>query len=145
MREIDGKYPLKDSLNAVYSTYPMYNKIVSVSGQCLEANKKDFPFYESKMALVHNFIVQPYDLFEKSNPKYANFEPHSFSTEAVYLNVARLSPAKNQLNLIKAFKDFHIKYNKTQLYIMGDGELKDKILKEIKDCDFIHLIPYNKK
>ena len=60
------------------------------------------------------------------------------------MNVARLSPAKNQLNLIKAFKDFHVKYNKTQLYIMGDGELKDKILKEIKDCDFIHLIPYNK-
>lgn len=144
MREIDGKYPLKDSLNAVYSTYCMYDKIVSVSEQCLEANKKDFPFYEFKMALVHNFIVQPYDLFEKLNSKYANFEPHSFSTEAVYLNVARLSPAKNQLNLIKAFKDFHVKYNKTQLYIMGDGELRDKILKEIKDCDFIHLIPYNK-
>ena len=144
MREIDGKYPLKDSLNAVYSTYPMYDKIVSVSEQCLEANKKDFPFYESKMVLVHNFIIQPCDLLTKLNFKYANFESHPFSTEAVYLNVARLSPAKNQFNLIKAFKDFHIKYNKTQLYIMGDGELKDKILQEIKNCDFIHLIPYNK-
>ena len=74
MREIDGKYPLKDSLNAVYSTYPMYDKIVSVSEQCLEANKKDFPSYESKMVLVHNFIVQPCDLLTKLNFKYANFE-----------------------------------------------------------------------
>lgn len=144
MREIDGKYPLKDALNAIYSTYDMYDKIVSVSEQCLVANKKDFPFYASKMTIVHNFVEDYYELSQKKDPNNQNFWPGTYASGLVYLNVARLSPAKNQIALIHAFKDFHKKYEKARLYIMGDGELKDKILQEIKDVDYIHLIPYNK-
>ena len=144
MREVNGKYPLKDALKAVYSTYDMYDKIVSVSEQCLAANKKDFPEYSSKMTMVHNFVENQYDSSLKRGTKNYSFWPSRSSSEPIYLNVARLSPAKNQIALIDAFKDFHKKHGNAQLYIMGDGELKDKILQEIKDIDYIHLIPYNK-
>ena len=144
-REANGKYPLKNSLNAVFSTYNMYDRIVSVSEQCMNENKKDFSAEkDTRYFLVHNCVASFKEMQEKMSLKNLTFEPKVSSHKVTYLNVARLSYAKNQLNLIEAFKNFHLIHKDTVLYIMGDGELKDEIEAQIKDCDFIYLIPYSK-
>lgn len=143
MREVNGNYPLKDSLNTVFTVYPDYDTIVSVSSQCGEKNKRDFNFKENEIKIVPNCVPNKSELISKMRMEDSSF---SYNPEEIrYLNVARLSPAKNQISLIRAFKKFHIKYGCAHLYIMGDGELKSELIKEIgQDNDFIHLIPYNK-
>ena len=143
MREVNGNYPLKDSLNTVFTVYPDYDTIVSVSSQCGEKNRMDFNFEKDKIKIVPNCVPNKSELISKMRIEDSSF---SYNPEEIrYLNVARLSPAKNQISLIRAFKKFHIKYGCAHLYIMGDGELKSELIKEIgQDRDFIHLIPYNK-
>lgn len=143
MREVNGNYPLKDSLNTVFTVYPDYDTIVSVSSQCGEKNKRDFNFKENEIKIVPNCVPNKSELISKMRMEDSSFD---YNPEEIrYLNVARLSPAKNQISLIRAFKKFHIKYGCAHLYIMGDGELKSELIKEIgQDSDFIHLIPYNK-
>ena len=41
-----------------------------------------------------------------------------------FVTVARLSPEKNHLGLIQAFKLVHDNYPKTRLYIVGDGPIR---------------------
>lgn len=143
MREVNGNYPLRDSLNTVFTVYPDYDTIVSVSSQCGEKNKIDFNFERDKIKIVPNCVPNKSELIFKMRMKDSSFSYNP--KEVKYLNVARLSPAKNQICLIRAFKKFHIKYGCAHLYIMGDGELKSELIKEISsDTDFIHLISYNK-
>ncbi|REH75524.1 teichoic acid biosynthesis protein [Staphylococcus felis] len=49
-----------------------------------------------------------------------------------FVNVARLSPEKNQESLIKAFKAVVNKYNNSKLYILGDGPLYNHLQRVIK-------------
>ena len=104
---------------------------------------QDFNFKENEIKIVPNCVPNKSELISKMRMEDSSFD---YNPEEIrYLNVARLSPAKNQISLIRAFKKFHIKYGCAHLYIMGDGELKSELIKEIgQDNDFIHLIPYNK-
>lgn len=44
-----------------------------------------------------------------------------------FVNVARLSPEKNHFSLIEAFAKLHKKYDNTELYILGNGPLKNEL------------------
>ena len=44
-----------------------------------------------------------------------------------FVNVARLSPEKNQEVLIRAFKRFHDEHKNSYLYILGNGPLKEAL------------------
>ncbi|MEJ7215226.1 glycosyltransferase, partial [Staphylococcus epidermidis] len=44
-----------------------------------------------------------------------------------FINLARLSPEKNQRNLIKAFQKIVRNNNKCKLYILGDGPLYEDL------------------
>ncbi|EOH2847545.1 glycosyltransferase, partial [Campylobacter jejuni] len=45
----------------------------------------------------------------------------------VFINIARLSPEKNQLMLIKAFQKISSEFNNIKLMILGDGPLKEDL------------------
>lgn len=45
----------------------------------------------------------------------------------VFINVGRLTPAKDQSTLLKAFQLVNNNYNNTKLIIVGDGELKQQL------------------
>ncbi|RGV50992.1 glycosyltransferase [Bacteroides intestinalis] len=49
------------------------------------------------------------------------------SNEFLFLNVGRLTEAKDQINLIEAFSMLYIKYNWVKLLILGEGELRRKL------------------
>lgn len=51
------------------------------------------------------------------------------------ISVGRLSVEKNYISLVRAWKQVHAKHPDWTMNIWGDGELKDVIKKEIKDCN----------
>jgi len=65
--------------------------------------------------------------------------------DKIILNVARLKPQKNQKLLIDAFIDFYAKYKKAHLVIVGDGILKDDLIKYVGAMGMdsrIHIVGY---
>ena len=131
---------LRELLYAVFSTYPYYDKIVSVSELAFKQNAIDFPEYKDKMYVVHNTIdVERIEsLAQKDNGIKVDLNKINF------VNVARLSYAKNQIQLILAFKDFNEKYcNEAELYIIGDGELREEIEAISTNLPYIHIVGYN--
>ena len=144
-RKINDTYPLFNTLNSVYSTYPYYDKIVSVSQQCLDENKKDFPQYSERMCCCHN-TIEKNKIIALSNEK-TNFCPNENTLN--FIAVSRLSPAKNLESLIKGFIQFSNQHkNQATLYLVGTGELESS-LKEIatnnKNIIFLgyHKNPFN--
>ena len=60
-----------------------------------------------------------------------------------FINIARLSPAKNQAELIKAFKRFSNKHkNQVSLYIVGTGELENSLKQMVSNEDNIFFLNY---
>lgn len=89
-----------------------------------------FPKFISKRAEIipnpinEQFIGEPY-LGERNNH---------------IVNVGRLNEQKNQKNLLLAFSHLYKKYD-VQLYIYGDGEIKDELIqysKDLKISDYVH-------
>jgi glycosyltransferase involved in cell wall biosynthesis len=56
-----------------------------------------------------------------------------FRDNFIFINIGRLIKTKNQEFLIKAFKEINNKYSNTKLIILGDGELRIRLEKIIKD------------
>ena len=137
-RDYNGKKLLKAPLNAVFSTYEYYDNLINVSSYVKKINEKDFPQFRDKMITVRNYI-EPYDIIKKSQE--VNPLPFDKSKEN-YVNVARLSEAKNQLNLINAFKRFHEDNQKAELWIVGDGELKEQLLQAADNKEYIHIVGF---
>lgn len=51
------------------------------------------------------------------------------------ITMGRLSPEKNQENLIKAFSAINKKFSQAKLYILGDGDLRNELLQTIFKLD----------
>lgn len=53
----------------------------------------------------------------------------------IFVNVARMNEAKNQILLLEAFKLVNEKYKNTELHIVGDGELRENIENKIEELN----------
>lgn len=139
-REENGNKPLFNSLSTVFTTYPYYDKIVSATREVMFLNIKSFSNIErEKFYYAHNTLDygKVECLANKSNGITVNTEKINF------VNNSRLSYAKNHINLIRAFHRFHDKYPSSELYLIGDGNLKDELIKERNGADYIHITGYN--
>lgn len=139
MRCIDGRYPLRGSLETVFSTYQFYDTFIHVSEQAMKENCADFPSIADSSFVVGNLVDHSFIMKHLTKGSL----PRSFdSNRTNYVNVARLSPAKNQIALIRAFKHFYKVNPFVHLYIVGDGELRSEIEREIGDSTCITLVGY---
>lgn len=71
------------------------------------------------------------------------FIPDPINENINFVNMGRLSPEKGQDNLIRAFAEFHKKHNKSKLYILGQGPLKEylqEIINEVGMNDSVYLM-----
>lgn len=158
----------KWNLSVIFSSYNLFDNIISVSESANEQNildLKQFNVDSRKMKYVNNIVDGEQILLKSQSYKEINegnlvkssidsvyrlpYEekinkfgvqqvtaiPPIDSNRIKFVNVARLSPEKNQLNLIKAFKTIHQKYPQTVLYIVGDGPLADALLSYTKEQD----------
>jgi len=149
------------SILATISLYPFMDKIVSVGKCAFQENRMHLSTDETwdKFTYVYNLIA--YDtILEKSQKdcqiiyqgkKYygdsdsilqsenhfnINFVPMPEKTNTNFIAMGRLSAEKNFENLILAFHQAYQSHPEIRLYILGQGDLYDKLLALI---DHFHL------
>lgn len=99
---------------------------IGISDYVKKSILKEYRLKENKVECIYNGIdTSKFSL----NTGYLN------NNQIIFINVARLNEAKNQSLLIDAFKLVKEKVQDTKLYIVGDGELRNKIEKKIEELD----------
>ena len=113
------------SLKEHKQTYQKFNEIYCVSDEAKEAFYEVFKFKKNVHVL--------YNIIDKQKIINKSLENVKLSKKFNIINVGRLTEAKGHIRLLNTYKNVLDKLNKeTHLYIIGDGEEKEKIEEEIK-------------
>lgn len=163
-KKVDGEYPHFHNVATLLTAYNYFDKYVNVSKavEIENRNKLAEIVDVSRMITCPNPIV-PSKILERADEDVnwnaiedihgnnINFE----KSNAVFVTAARLSPEKNQSELIKAFSLYHKSEPMARLYIIGDGPLREKLdnlINSLRANEYIKLIgfvdnpmPYIKK
>lgn len=129
------KYPY---LEGVFNLYPYYRKVVSVSELTMLNNienlssifnieKKKFDFANN--TIIPETIISLSQVNDEINPLFAEY------TGKKILNIGRLSHEKDQEKLIRAFAKSELVEQDVNLFILGQGPLKDHLQKVIQDLN----------
>lgn len=126
-------------LENTFSVYYKFDKIISVSKQTMELNIENlaelFSIERDKFDYCDN-VQNPNDVLKKAIMPLNDTDEMYFQTSGkVFVNLARLSPEKNQAKLIKAFRKVVDVYPDARLLILGDGPLKNDLSKLILDSN----------
>jgi len=126
------KYPY---LENTFNLYHFYDKIASVSKRTQEHNMNNlsnlFTLPKEKFIYVDN-IQDIESIINKSKEEIDPKDKKIFKNSKVFLNIARLSPEKGHLKLIKAFSIVSKKYSNIKLINLGIGVQKNEINSYIK-------------
>ena len=145
-RLIDGKFPLIDNFNTIFTLYPYASKLVSVSETLMEENKRQLAHIvkEEQMTFAKN-IIDYKNIIEQAKAEIDLSNLESICGEPVesidtstglnFVTSGRLSSEKNYIALIKAFSDFEKDYPGARLFILGKGPLQIDIDKAIKSME----------
>lgn len=106
--------------------YHLANRVVGVSQATCNIVLNEGAS-EQKVKLIYNC----------ANPKYFNtVSPHRSAPPPLkFVAIGRLVPVKNHLNLLRAFRGVVDQETDVRLQIIGEGPLKDELLKEIETLD----------
>jgi glycosyltransferase involved in cell wall biosynthesis len=110
--------------------YPIY--LISISQQIHENNKSFFSKYAAKIRLIPNGI----NLIKFTKSIFATATKSDFGIDnrnIIVVYVARLNYGKNHSCLLKAWAEVIKNYNNANLCIVGDGVLKDVLVKQSED------------
>lgn len=127
--EFDVRFPY---LEKIFNVYKYFDHILSVSRELSDLNRDNLSdTYQvecDKFDFMNNIIDYKNILF-KSGFVLEYLEDESIFNDGgkVFINIARLSPEKNQLMLIKAFQKISSEFNNIKLMILGDGPLKEDL------------------
>jgi CDP-glycerol glycerophosphotransferase len=122
-----------------FRLYHNYDKLISVSNQTNQLNRESlsdlFNLDKNKFLYCDN-IQNPEDALIKSQLALENKDDEFiFNNTKVFINIARLSPEKDQEKLIRAFQGVSKKYPEARLINLGSGPLEHDlktILKQLK-------------
>lgn len=97
-------------------------------------------------------LINKSEIFSKDKIKFLpppvflakNFKKKNFSHKKknYILSVGRLTNQKNHKFLLKAFKKIHQKYSFIKLIILGDGDLKDDLIKYTKNLGILKFVEF---
>lgn len=107
-----------------------YDKLVVICDEMKEQYNSIFPELSPKLERIYNFIDE-----EKIDEKIKKEEElgKNLQKENYCISVGRLSDEKDYGTTIKAFKLLKKKNIKEKLYIIGDGDIKEKLKNMIKE------------
>ena len=109
-----------------------YTQIVAICEEMAQEIKTIFPELSSKVKVIYNFIdEEKIKLKMKENKKLEE----ELLKEKYCISVGRLSEPKDYKTTIQAFKILKERGIKEKLFIIGDGNLKEKLNKLIKELD----------
>ncbi|NLZ93021.1 MAG: glycosyltransferase [Firmicutes bacterium] len=154
-RMVAGKertyFQRRTGIQAVFSLYPYFDKIVACSKSVMEINRNNLatPKTYHKFTYATNMVDFKRVLYGLQ--KQADLEIYAApymvrpqisdngamvlgsliklpaSDTINFVNMGRLSPEKNQENLIKAFAKLYEEHKNCRLYIIGEGDLQLKL------------------
>ena len=125
------KYPDLDNL---FSVYPLFDRIVSCSEAVMELNRRNLASANaySKHAFCSNAIDAERILnLSLEESQYPVVTANLTSGRIHFITIGRFSPEKNHLNLIHAFRRFLDQGYDADLYILGDGPLRQRMVELI--------------
>ena len=86
-------------------------------------------FPKNKLSLLYDAIINVKEFRKKKY--YQKLLPENFTNKNFFLSIGRFTKQKNYIYLVKEFAKFYQKNPDEKLLIIGNGELKDNIKKEI--------------
>lgn len=118
------------SIESLKKSYKNYNKIVSITEKMKDIFISELNIEEKKCEILYN----PLDIkfIEKKSLENVPEKYKKLLDNDYFLQVSRLVYEKNLLELIEIYKKLKEKGVKEKLYIIGEGEEKEKIVKLIK-------------
>ena len=141
-RKVNGKKKMKRSLTSLFSLYPQFDHLVSVSPTLADINRRKLSAYASGESFVSalNTVDAAHILRGAgADLRQSAIDPDTGETPAwvesllerdgstIFVTVGRLSPEKNQARLIRAFAQVHAQHPLTKLFIVGDGPLHEDL------------------
>lgn len=135
--EFKKRFP---QLREIFDCYHYYDKVISVSKQTSEENKKNLALQYNISEAKFDFLENTIDyngIIRKSNEQLdSEVENKYFKKDyKIFINIARLSVEKDQAKLIRAFKVINEEHPKTLLLILGDGPLKNELQSLIRELN----------
>lgn len=95
----------------------------------------NYVFGSNKYEKINNGIdLRKYE-FNKEKRRLMRNDLNIKEGEIAYVNIGRLTELKNQIYLIDVFKEMYNKEHKSKLFIIGKGELKEKLEEKIKEIN----------
>ncbi|MFF1877801.1 CDP-glycerol glycerophosphotransferase family protein [Leifsonia sp. NPDC058230] len=141
-REVGGEKKMLHSLTQVFTLYPQYDHLVSVSPTLADINREGLAEYSAPEKFVsalntvdaeHILENARADLHEitfdeetGTNPEWAE-ALLADDDVTTFVCVGRLSPEKNHARLIRAFAGVHAEHPATRLVIVGSGPLAGEL------------------
>jgi glycosyltransferase involved in cell wall biosynthesis len=123
LSEAKVKYPY---LYGNFKIYEKYDRLISVSKDSHLINQNSLNIDRNRF----EYSINPLnikDILSKSKLPIDLKEKNLFENSQVFINIARLSPEKGQIKLIKAFHKLSKIKSSIKLLILGEGPLKDEI------------------
>lgn len=125
--------------------YRFADKVVSISEGVKIDLINNFNLNTNQIDTIYNFI-EIENIEKKMEEALPSDLVDYFKNHDVLINVGRFEHQKNQLNLIREFKNINEKFTNTRLALIGKGTLESKILKEIVQLGLenkVIVIPYS--
>lgn len=162
-RIIDGKRIFEKNLPQVFKYYNYADKLVGCSKATMLINREKLgtELIYDKFTYMHNLLdINKIEEMLKDDSKVIYLDGREYwcncenmgdiddgkEVELIplpeekninFINVARLSPEKNQENLIRAFAKVYKKVQRARLYILGEGPLKNHLLGVVKELNLV--------
>ena len=101
--------------------------------------KKKNIFDKNKLFLLRDPVIKIHEFLKKKSEKVENIK---IEKKNLIIAIGRLTRKKNFLLLIKAFKKILIKYSNYHLVLLGEGEEKKILIKEVKKLEIENRISF---
>ncbi len=109
--------------------YPKADKVICVSKKIEDVLKENYGL--NNLLTIYNMIDIQSNL-KKANEPIEEYE-ELLTEKFIFINIGRLSYQKGQWYLIRSFKEVTNRYKDAILFILGDGDLKPKLIELIKE------------
>ncbi len=141
-REVNGKKNMLRSLTQVFTLYPQYDHLVSVSAALADINRRKLAEYAEPskyVAAINTVDAEPIIVNARADLRESTLDLETGEYPAwvdvlraddgvkTFMTVGRLSPEKNQARLIRAFAQVHQTEPSTRLVIVGAGPLAEDL------------------
>jgi len=166
MKMVNNRFPHRTGFNIIFRLYDKFDVLACVGKKTMEANiRKLNGFFDVKKiqhipnSLDATSILQKAESFEYTDVEIANRNyllhmnnatqtifgfPAPRKGSIIFMTIGRLSPEKDHLKLIEAFKklfnDRPEYQNKVQLYIIGTGTLARELQRKVTDYGLVDTI-----